>query len=141
MNVLLTFEILMYLNIYYFGLYFGMEMLFLFIKFLYIDNYSWFLYDVFLLLVLGAVESFRLYISQIEDIGKRLEVIFRILVCTLPSQYLVVYFTFYQTRLTQLDVVMGIIMLVTQFVQMGCAFATCMPKYNKISIRSILGLC
>ena len=65
MNVLLTFEILMYLNIYYFGLYFGMEMLFLFIKFIYIDNYSWFLYDVFLLLVLGAVESFRLYISQV----------------------------------------------------------------------------
>jgi len=141
MDVLLTFEILLYLNIYYFGLYFGIEMLFLFLKFIYVENYTWFLYDVFLLLVLGAVESFRLYISQVEDLGRKLEVIFRILVFTLPSQYLVVYFSFYQTRLTQLDVVLGIIMLVTQFIQLGCAFATCMPKYNKISLRSILGMC
>jgi len=116
-------------------------LLFLFLKFIYVENYTWFLYDVFLLLVLGAVESFRLYISQVEDLGRKLEVIFRILVFTLPSQYLVVYFSFYQTRLTQLDVVLGIIMLVTQFIQLGCAFATCMPKYNKISLRSILGMC
>ena len=67
MNVLLTFEILMYLNIYYFGLYFGMELLFLFLKFFMVDNYTWFLYDLALLLALGAVESFRLYISQVQS--------------------------------------------------------------------------
>ena len=33
MNKLLTFEILLYLNVYYFGLYFGMEFLFLIIKY------------------------------------------------------------------------------------------------------------
>ena len=66
MDKQLTFEILLYLNVYYFGLYFGMELLFLFIKFLYVENLGvGFLNDVFLLLLLGAVESGRLYISQV----------------------------------------------------------------------------
>eukprot|EP00088_Acartia_fossae_P019867 TRINITY_DN2161_c0_g1_i5.p1 TRINITY_DN2161_c0_g1~~TRINITY_DN2161_c0_g1_i5.p1 ORF type:complete len:142 (+),score=20.46 TRINITY_DN2161_c0_g1_i5:85-510(+) len=141
MDLLLTFEILLYLNIYYFGLYFGMEMLFLFIKFWLVEHYTWFLYDLVLLCILGGIESMRLYMSQVEDIGRKMEVIFRILVFTVPSQYLVAYFTFYQTRLTQLDLVLGLIMLVTQFVQLGCAFATCLPKYNTISLRQILGMC
>eukprot|EP00088_Acartia_fossae_P019866 TRINITY_DN2161_c0_g1_i1.p1 TRINITY_DN2161_c0_g1~~TRINITY_DN2161_c0_g1_i1.p1 ORF type:complete len:142 (+),score=20.80 TRINITY_DN2161_c0_g1_i1:85-510(+) len=141
MDLLLTFEILLYLNIYYFGLYFGMEMLFLFIKFWLVEHYTWFLYDLVLLCILGGIESMRLYMSQVEDIGRKMEVIFRILVFTVPSQYLVAYFTFYQTRLTQLDLVLGLIMLVTQFIQLGCAFATCLPKYNTISLRQILGMC
>jgi len=141
MDKQLTFEILLYLNVYFFGLYFGMELLFLVLKFIYVDNYSNFLYDLFLLLVLGVVESARLYISQIEDLGRQLSVIFRILVLTLPSQYLVVYFTFYQSRLTQLDVVLGMIMLVTQFIQLVCAFLTCLPKRNRISLRMLFSSC
>jgi len=131
----------MYLNVYYFGLYWGMELLFLFIKFFWVANYTWFLYDLFLLAVLGAVESLRLYISQVDDLGKQLFLVFRILVLTLPSQYLVAYFTFYQTRLTQLDVVLGLIMLVTQFIQLCCAFVTCLPKRNKISLRMLFSSC
>ncbi len=36
----LTLEILLYLNIYYFGLYAGMEALFLFIKFFHLEAHS-----------------------------------------------------------------------------------------------------
>ena len=72
MDKQLTFEILLYLNVYFFGLYFGMELLFLVLKFIYVDNYSNFLYDLFLLLVLGVVESARLYISQAHDKFRRL---------------------------------------------------------------------
>ena len=38
-------------------------------------------------------------IIQVEDLGMSLNVIFRILVLTVPSQYFVAYFTFWQYRL------------------------------------------
>ena len=67
MNKLLTFEILLYLNMYYFGLYFGMEFLFLFLKFLLVESSQSFEFwnDLFLLVILGVIESGRLYISQV----------------------------------------------------------------------------
>ena len=67
MNKLLTFEILLYLNMYYFGLYFGMEFLFLFLKFLLVESSQSFEFwnDLFLLVILGMIESGRLYISQV----------------------------------------------------------------------------
>ncbi len=49
-----------------------------------------------------------------EDISRKISVVFRVLVLTVPSQYLVAYFTFWQFRVTQLDTVMGMIMLVIQ---------------------------
>jgi len=138
MDKLLTFEILLYLNLYYFGLYFGMELLFLFIKFFHTEDPSGAIYnDFFLLFVLLGVESARLYISQEENMGRRLDVIFRILVLTVPSQYLVAYFTFWQLRLTQLDVVMGLIMLVAQFIQLCCAFLCCMPNRKNLNLRML----
>ena len=68
MNKLLTFEILLYLNMYYFGLYFGMELLFLFLKFLLVESSQSFEFwnDLFLLAILGVIESGRLYISQVK---------------------------------------------------------------------------
>jgi hypothetical protein len=46
--------------------------------------------------------------------SRKISVVFRVLVLTVPSQYLVAFFTFWQFRVTQLDTVMGIIMLVVQ---------------------------
>ena len=40
MDKVLTFEILMYLNVYYFGLYWGMEFLFIILKFFYVPDTS-----------------------------------------------------------------------------------------------------
>jgi hypothetical protein len=51
---------------------------------------------------------------QVEDMSRKISVVFRVLVLTVPSQYLVAFFTFWQFRVTQLDTVMGIIMLVVQ---------------------------
>jgi hypothetical protein len=53
-------------------------------------------------------------------------------VLTVPSQYLTAYFTFWQTRVTQVDAVLGIILLVIQSVQLICAFLTCLPNKHRI---------
>ena len=99
----LTFEILLYLNIFYFGLYAGMEAIFLLMKYYYVadmDNLTM-LNEVFLLLALTGLESARLYLGQEEFIHKKISVVFRILLLTVPAQYLTLYFTFWQTKVTQ----------------------------------------
>ena len=93
----LTFEILLYLNIFYFGLYAGMEAIFLLMKYYYVadmDNLTM-LNEVFLLLALTGLESARLYLGQEENIHKKISVVFRILLLTVPAQYLTLYFTFW----------------------------------------------
>jgi len=88
--------------------------------------------EVFLLLVLCGIEAARLWLGQEDNLGKRVSVVFRILVLTVPSQYLTAYFTFWQTRVTQVDAVLGIILLVIQTVQLVCAFLTCLPNKHRI---------
>ena len=102
----LTFEILLYLNIFYFGLYAGMEAIFLLMKYYYVadmDNLTM-LNEVFLLLALTGLESARLYLGQEEFIHKKISVVFRILILTVPAQYLTLYFTFWQTKVTQVGI-------------------------------------
>ena len=64
----------------------------------------------------GASLTLNGIFIQVEDISRKISVVFRVLVLTVPSQYLVAYFTFWQFRVTQLDAVLGIIMLVVQVV-------------------------
>ena len=102
----LTFEILLYLNIFYFGLYAGMEAIFLLMKYYYVadmDNLTM-LNEGFLLLALTGLESARLYLGQEEFIHKKISVVFRILLLTVPAQYLTLYFTFWQTKVTQVGI-------------------------------------
>jgi len=130
----LTFEILLYLNIFYFGLYAGMEAIFLLMKYYYVadmDNLTM-LNEVFLLLALTGLESARLYLGQEEFIHKKISVVFRILLLTVPAQYLTLYFTFWQTKVTQVDAMLGIILLIFQYIQMICAFLTCVPNRGRI---------
>merc|ERR1712128_258793 len=93
--------------------------------------------ESFLLLLLCGVESCRLYLGQEEQINKKISVVFRILVLTVPAQYLTAYFTFWQTRVTQVDVVLGIILLIFQFIQMACAFLTCIPNRHRITFNPL----
>merc|ERR1711936_1551960 len=109
----LTFEIPLYLNIFYFGLYAGMEAIFLLMKYYYVadmDN-------------LTMLNEFFL---------KKISVVFRILLLTVPAQYLTLYFTFWQTKVTQVDAMLGIILLIFQYIQMVCAFLTCVPNRGRI---------
>merc|ERR1711942_8147 len=130
----LTFEILLYLNIFYFSFYAGIEGLFLIIKFYHVEELHMIalLNEIFMLLMLCGIEAARLWLGQEDNLGKRVSVVFRILVLTVPSQYLTAYFTFWQTRVTQVDAVLGIVLLVIQTVQLICAFLTCLPNKHRI---------
>jgi len=135
----LTFEILLYLNIFYFSLYAGMEGLFLIIKFFHVDELHMvaLLNEFFLLLLLCGIEAARLYLGAEEQLNKKVSVVFRILVLTVPAQYLTAYFTFWQTRVTQVDAVLGIILLIFQFIQLACAFLTCLYNKHRISFNPL----
>jgi len=76
---MLTLEILLYLNCFYFGLYAGMEMLFLVIKLYHVNGLSTltFVNETFGLLVVVLIESLRLFIGQQENLPKKLSAIFR----------------------------------------------------------------
>ena len=53
-------------------------------------------------------------------------------VLTVPAQYLTAYFTFWQTSITQVDSILGILLLVVQLIQLACAFVSCLPNRHKI---------
>lgn len=136
---MLTLEILLYLNIFYFGLYAGMELLFLVIKFYHVNGLSTltFVNETFGLLVVVIIESLRLFIGQQENLPKKLSAIFRILVLTVPSLYGVFYFTFWQAKITRLDVILGMIMLLVQSIELVCAFVAWFPNRHRISYNPL----
>lgn len=130
----LTFEILLYLNIFFTTFYAGIEAFFLLMKYIYVTDYDGLtlLNEVFLLLVLCCFEAARLHLGREDNLQKKISVVFRILVLTVPAQYLTVYFTFWQTKITQVDTILGIILLTAQWVQMLCAFISCLPNRHRI---------
>jgi len=130
----LTFEILLYLNIFFTSFFLFIEALFLFIKYFYVHNFDGLtlLNEFFLLLLLSGFEGCRLWLGQEENLQKKISVVFRIMVLTVPAQYLTAYFTFWQTSITQVDSILGILLLVVQLIQLTCAFAGCLPNRHKI---------
>lgn len=124
---------------FYYGLFAGMELLFLVIKFYHVHGLSTmtFLNETFGLLVLSIIESVRLYIGQEENLPKKMSAVFRILILTVPSMYGVAYFTFWQVKITRLDVILGIIMLVVQSIQLVCAFLAWLPNRRRISYNPL----
>lgn len=96
-----------------------------------------FLNETFGLLVLSIIESVRLYIGQEENLPKKMSAVFRILILTVPSMYGVAYFTFWQVKITRLDVILGIIMLVVQSIQLVCAFLAWLPNRRRISYNPL----
>jgi len=130
----LTFEILLYLNIFFTTFFVFIEALFLVIKYFYVHSFDslTLLNESFLLLLLGGFEGARLWLGQEENLQKKISVVFRILVLTVPAQYLTAYFTFWQTSITQVDSILGILLLVVQLIQLFCAFVSCLPNRHKI---------
>ena len=94
----LTFEILLYLNIFFTSFFVFIEALFLVIKYFYVHNFGGYqpltvifhnllsadgltlLNESFLLLLLGGFEGARLWLGQEENLQKKISVVFRILV-------------------------------------------------------------
>ena len=73
------------------------------------------------------------------DFDKDLASVFRIMVLTLPSTYMVMYFTLWQTYVTKLEVALGGIMLVIQVSQFISSFLAMTHRYwprRKHKVRS-----
>jgi len=130
----LTFEILLYLNMFFTSFYACIEAFFLLMKYLYVPDFDalTLLNEMFLLLALCGFEAARLLLGQEDNLHKKISVVFRILILTVPAQYLTVYFTFWQTKITQVDTIMGMILLIVQFIQMCCAAISCLPNRHRI---------
>merc|ERR1739846_167956 len=128
----LTFALLLYVNIFYFGLYACVEFGFLIFKAYHMHDTgdtrfgaSTLINELFILTFLVVIESVRLVLGQkhqLDDFEKSLSNVFRILVLTVPSMYAVAYFTLWQNIVTRLDMVLGGIMLIIQMCQFMAAF-------------------
>jgi len=137
----LTFALLLYVNVFYFGLFACVEFGFLCFKtyHMYENDDSRLsskilINELFLLTFMVLVESVRLVLGQkhqLDDFDKSLANIFQILVLTVPSMYSVAYFTLWQNIVTRLDMVLGGIMLVIQTCQFLAAFLTIWLKFWK----------
>ena len=137
----LTFALLLYVNVFYFGLYACAEFGFLCFKTYHMYengdtrlNATTLINEMFVLTFMVVVESVRLVLGQkhqLDDFEKSLSNVFRILVLTVPSMYSVAYFTLWQNIVTRLDMVLGGIMLVIQACQFLAAFLNIWLKFWK----------
>jgi len=139
MDYAITFALLMYINIFYFGLYACVEFCLLVFKCYQMSGPTFpigaMINEMFVLAFLVVVESVRLLLGQQHepvDFDNRMSAIFRILVLTVPSMYSVVYFTFWQTFVTRLDAALGLIMLLIQVMQFFSAILCWWPKVPSI---------
>ena len=165
----LTFEILLYLNIFFTSFFLFIEALFLFIKYFYVHNFGKFsppqanclhyflpsrrLDSAERVLPPAAPQWVRGQqtvagpggkppeenLRGVQDYGETEiscidsltnKVVLQIL--TVPAQYLTAYFTFWQTSITQVDSILGMLLLVVQLIQLTCACAGCLPNRHKI---------
>merc|ERR1711908_229635 len=103
----LTFEILLYLNMFFTGFYACIEAFFLLMKYLYVPDFDalTLLNEMFLLLALCGFEAARLLLGQEDNLHK---------------------------KITQVDTIMGMILLIVQFIQMCCAAISCLPNRHRI---------
>jgi len=137
----LTFALLLYVNVFYFGLYACVEFGFLCFKTYHMYetgdtrlSSKILINEICVLTFLVLVESVRLVLGQkhqLDDFDKSLSNIFRILVLTVPSMYSVAYFTLWQNIVTRLDMILGGIMLVIQMCQFLSAFLSIWVKFWK----------
>lgn len=148
MDYSLLFAILLYLNVFYFGLFASVEFFLLLFKAYNVSLYtsSSLINELFALTFLVVVESVRLmwgnehFGSTVKGFDRKLNEVFRILVLTVPSMYTVTYFTMWQTVVTKLDAALGGLMLLLQFLQFVSAFLHIVPRGLdwKEGIRRIL---
>ena len=154
MDYAITFALLLYINVFYFGLYATVEFFLLVFKcykvttiwldmkvrlsnFLFwqmsSSSVSTIIWDMFLLAALVGVETFRLFIGQSHepaDFDRQLQKLFWILGLTVPSVYLTTYFTFWQTYVTRLDAALGIVFLLIQSMQLMSAMLYLWPRFQ-----------
>jgi len=141
MDHTLTFAILLYFNIFYFGMYAAIEFFLLVFKYFNLSQYdSGVLFnELCILTFLVAVEGTRLLIGQqsSEDhkrlFEKGLSQVFHILVLTVPSMYAVAYFVLWQTFVTRLEAVFGGILLIIQAAQFLSAALNLLPRIPRLS--------
>lgn len=134
MDYAITFALLLYINVFYFGLYAVVEFCLLVFK-CYQSGPKFplgaMINEMFVLAFLVVIESVRLLLGQRHepvDFDNQISAIFRILVLTVPSMYSVVYFTFWQTFVTRLDAALGMMMLLIQTMQFFSAIMSWWPK-------------
>ncbi|TRY75540.1 hypothetical protein TCAL_07123 [Tigriopus californicus] len=136
MNYSLTFELLLYVNVFYFGLYSCLEFALIVYKAFNLPAYQFssknLINDLILLTFLVIFETIRLILGQkheATDFDKDLNAVFRLLVLTVPNMYLVAFFSFWQTYVTRLELALGVIMLIFQGSQMVASFFVLGQKY------------
>lgn len=137
MNHAITFALLLYINVFYFGVFACVEFALLVFKSYQLSGPKYplgsIINEMFILAFLVVVESIRLLLGQRYepvDFESQMSAIFRILVLTVPSMYSVAYFTFWQTFVTRLDAALGMIMLLIQTMQFFSAMFTMWPKFR-----------
>jgi len=137
MDYAIFFALLLYINVFYFGLYAFVEFFLLVFKIYKMSgpdfSIATIINEMFVLAFLVVVESGRLLIGQSHepaDFDRQLQKIFWILGLTVPSVYSVWYFTFWQTYVTRLDRAFGMILLLIQGLQFLSAMLHLWPRFR-----------
>jgi len=137
MDYAIFFALLLYINVFYFGLYAFVEFFLLVFKIYKMSgpdfSIATIINEMFVLAFLVVVESGRLLIGQSHepaDFDRQLQRIFWILGLTVPSVYSVWYFTFWQTYVTRLDRAFGMILLLIQGLQFLSAMLHLWPRFR-----------
>ncbi|XP_061389454.1 transmembrane protein 216-like [Musca vetustissima] len=112
MEASLMYEILMYLNSFYFGLYAAFKVCVSTLKFIlltYPENAV--MREGILLLSMCVLETVRIILGRRSSLSARAWQAIASVVLTLPSLVLVIYLCFFQTAVLKLEVIMSALMI------------------------------
>ncbi|KAK9891720.1 hypothetical protein WA026_016516 [Henosepilachna vigintioctopunctata] len=128
MNIPLTFEVLLYLNSYYFGLFSVCEICMNIVKYVNrngdIDRFET---DFSILTSVCVIEIFRVILAQRGNLTEKKWTVFLALLLTIPSAAGVIYLIFLQTEVLRFEYILCTIQLSMELMEIGTGILVLLP--------------
>ncbi|XP_030766108.1 uncharacterized protein LOC115890104 [Sitophilus oryzae] len=133
-NISLTFEVLLYLNSFYFGLFLACEAGMNLVKFVNLNDLHHFSTDLIVLMFVCCIEIFRIIVARSANVSERKWLIVVVILLTIPSALGVVYLMVLQNEVLRFEYIICSIQLglctIQIFTGILCLFPCCKaPEY------------
>ncbi|KAL3278262.1 hypothetical protein HHI36_013599 [Cryptolaemus montrouzieri] len=128
MNIPLTFEVILYLNSYYFGFFSVCEICMNLVKYINTNgDIERFETDFSILASVFVIEIFRVILAQRGNLTEKKWTVFLALLLTIPSAAGVIYLIFLQTEVLRFEYILCSIQLCMELLEIGTGIIVLSP--------------
>ncbi|XP_019866256.2 transmembrane protein 216-like [Aethina tumida] len=127
MNTSLTFEVLLYLNSYYFGLFAVCEIGMNIVKYINFSNLEHFSTDFGILMAVCVIELFRVILARRGNLTEKKWPVFIAILLTIPSSVGVIYIMIWQSEVLRFEYIICAIQLGLQIIEIVTGILCLLP--------------